>query len=174
MKRLLVAALLVLWVTAWAVRSVITTFGPEYMQPVTAIDFASIWTYSAALGISAVVAWMLAWLGRADRATLWAGVATGSAFAIAALANGLEDGLGASSLGMVYVVGVLAACIGAIALAVTLRAAGMPMLAGLAVLLDVAFVFMGSLAAGFAVLSVLLIVWRLRAARRSVAAATGP
>ena len=169
MKRILVAAVLVLWAAAWATRSVITTFGPEYMQPVTAIDFASIWTYSAALGMSAIVAWMLAWLGRADRATLWAGVATGSAFAIAAIANGLEDGLGASWLGSAYVAGILGAAIGALVLAVTLRRAGMPTLAVLAVLLDVAFVFMGSLAAGSVVLAALLVGWRLR--RRQPASA---
>lgn len=164
-RRLLVAAGLVLWVSAWATRSVITTFDPDYWNPVTDVDFAAIWTYSAALGMSAVVGWMLAWLGRADRAVVRAGIATGIAFAIAGIANGLEDGLGAPSLGILYVAGVLAAAIGALILAAALRAAGMGTLAGLAVLLDVAFVFMGSLAAGFVVLAVLFIAWRLRRRR---------
>lgn len=161
MRRLALAGTIVIWAVVAAARSGVGALGADYWDPVTLLDYTSIWTYSAALALSAVIAWQVAWLARSDGSSANAGIAVGAGFAVAGVANGLEDGLGTSAFGILYVLGVIAGGFGALVFAIALRAAGARLLSGLAVLLFVPFMFMESWFGLLVVLPAAWIAWRV-------------
>ena len=116
----------------WAAVSLIQFAHPNYWDPVTPLDWSAVWLYSAAWLLFAP---SMLFLGRLvlERQVM----TIASVIAIGALGTGLanafEDGFGVSWMGTLYVVGVLAAGIGMVPLAVTLRRAGYSRLAGLSV-----------------------------------------
>jgi hypothetical protein len=168
MHRVLATVVLV-WGVVAASRAALGALGADYWRPVTTLDYLSIWTYSAALGLTALIAWVTGWLARARRHAAVAGAIAGAGFAFAGMANGLEDGLGISSFGMAYVIAILTGGIGQIALAVILRSAGERLLAGLAGLLLVPFFLLASWLGVLVVAPAAWAAWRLWAQRASAA-----
>lgn len=128
----------------WAFRCAIGTFDPDYYQPVTAFDHLAVWSYSAAIALSAAVAWSVAWVATTHRVIRAAGVVCGAGFALAAVANGLEDGFALRAWGSAYVNGAIIGAIGAVVVAVALLAAGSRMLAAAAGMLLLPLPFLSS------------------------------
>lgn len=159
--RLALALTILVWSVAGAARSAVGALGADYWDPVTLVDYASIWTYSAALVLSAVIAWLVAWLARSDRSSANAGLAAGAGFAAAGVANGLEDGLGMSAFGIAYVLGVVVGLFGALVFAASLRAARARLLATTAALLFVPFMFLESWLGVLLVLPAAWVAWRI-------------
>ena len=134
----------VIWVTtgiAWAVRSVMEFAHPDYWDPVTALDWSSIWLYSAAWLLFAPSVLLLSRLASSRQVTTVAVVVAIGAGA-AGGANAIEDGFGVQALGTLYVVGFMTAWIGLLPLAYRLHKAGQIRLAGLSSLLFVGIVLL--------------------------------
>ena len=89
----------------WAVRGWVGTMDPEYFSPVSAVDYAAVASFSAALIVLAACVWDLRVVP--TRAVAVGGAAAALGLFIAGVANILEDGFGASALGVAYVTGVL-------------------------------------------------------------------
>ena len=93
----------------WIVRGALATADPNYYDPTTAVDYASVVTYSLALGTTAVA--LLLFVGqRADRVPRAAGVAlivSAIGGIVAGIANFGEDWLGVSTLSWAYVIAVI-------------------------------------------------------------------
>jgi hypothetical protein len=104
---------------AWGARSVIGFAGPDYWEPETALDWASIWSYSIAWLLTAPAVLLI---GRAvpSRSVLVAAIVTAVGAVMAGAANGIEDGFGMSSLGTWYVVGFFVGAFGILAMALLL------------------------------------------------------
>jgi hypothetical protein len=160
-RRLVLAGTIGIWAVVAAARSAIGALGADYWDPVSLLDYASIWTYSASLGMTALVVLQAAWLARSDPSSVNAGIAAGTGFATAGVANGLEDGLDMSWFGIVYVVGVLVGMFGGLVFAAALRAAGARLLAWLSVLLLVPFLFLESWIGVLVVLPAPWMAWRI-------------
>jgi hypothetical protein len=130
----------VIWLAtgiAWACRSLMSLADPDYLDPMTALDWGSVWLYS--------VAWLLMapsvlLMGRLvpTRPILGCAAIVAIGAVLAGTANALEDGFGMGSLGTAYVVGVLLAWLGFVPLAVAFGLARALRLAGLCVVLVVA------------------------------------
>lgn len=92
----------------WTGRSLLAVIAdPQYYDPVTTIDWIAVWTYSLGFVLIAAAVPLLAreaLAGRTLYAIAWI-VAAGAL--LAALANGVEDGVGIESWGSIYVVGSL-------------------------------------------------------------------
>ena len=78
---------------------------PDYFSPVLAVDYAAVASFSAALIVLAACVWDLRVVP--TRAVAVGGAAAALGLFIAGVANILEDGFGASALGVAYVTGVL-------------------------------------------------------------------
>lgn len=80
---------------------------PEYVNPVTAADYFTVYAYSASLLLTAASLLMLRDVVRPllPRASTILVVAV--ACGVAGIANGLEDGLGLRGFGLPYVIGVM-------------------------------------------------------------------
>ncbi len=115
---------------AWAGRSLMEFAHPDYWDPVTALDWTSIWVYSAAwFGMAASVL-LLARLAP-TRPVVIAAALVAIAAVLAGGANALEDGFGMKSLGTFYVIGTLGAWLGLLPVAVSFRLAKVSRLAWL-------------------------------------------
>jgi hypothetical protein len=93
----------------WIVRGALATADPDYYDPTTAVDYASVVTYSLALGATAIALLLFVWRGAvrvpgAARASL---IVSAMGGIVAGLANFGEDWLGVSALSWAYVVAVL-------------------------------------------------------------------
>ncbi len=116
----------VIWLAtgiAWAVRSLLEYAHPDYWDPVTALDWAAIWLFSAALLLLAPAVLLMSRLAPHPPVTAVARVVAAGAV-VAGVANGLEDGLGVNWLGIFYVAGILVAGLALLPLAVAFRRAG--------------------------------------------------
>jgi hypothetical protein len=105
----------------WTFRSVLGVVAdPEYYDPVTTVDWVAVWSYSLALAFAAVTVPLLARDAGAGRvATGFAWIA-GAGALLAAVANGVEDGVGIASWGSIYVVGTMTMALALLALAAAL------------------------------------------------------
>jgi hypothetical protein len=121
---------------AWAVRSLMGLADPDYMDPVTALDWSSVWLYSAAWLLMAPSVLLIGRLAPTRPVLACASIVAIGAV-LAGVANALEDGFEMGSLGTAYVVGVLVAWLGFVPLAVAFGLAHAPRLAGLCVVLVV-------------------------------------
>ena len=115
----------------WATRSVVGFADPDYWNPITTLDWAAVWLFSACwltLGPAVIL------LGRLVPARPVRAVAAVVAIAalLAGVANGIEDGFGVKSWGTFYVLGSMTAWLGWLALVVTFARAGRSRLAWLA------------------------------------------
>ena len=140
----LLAATVLSWGGMWAIRCAIGTSDPNYYEPATALDYLAVWTYTAALALSSVVAGSIAWLARRRRFVAALGMASAAGFAVAGVANGLEDGFAIRAWGSAYVLGAMVAALGAAAFAVALLATGSRMLAATAGMLLLPLPFLAS------------------------------
>jgi hypothetical protein len=115
-------AILVLTGLAWAARSLqAILLDPDYWEPVTANDYVSIYLYSLAWLLTAASLLILREVARPARDLSLAIVAVAVACLATGVANGIEDALGVSGFGMLYVIGILTSVIGMIAIAAMLR-----------------------------------------------------
>lgn len=106
---------------AWTFRSVLGVVAdPEYYDPVTTVDWIAVWSFSVALALAAVAVPVLArdaGTGRVAAGFAWV---AGAGALLAAVANGLEDGVGIASWGSIYVVGTMTLALALLALAAAL------------------------------------------------------
>jgi hypothetical protein len=137
--RALVAVVLA-WGVAWVVRSAVGVQGANYYDPVTVVDYVAVWSYSAVLLLSASICWIAGSLIRNRRAVRTVGWIAAVGFAVAGVANGLEDGFAFEALGAVYVIGILSGAVGALVFAAALFGIRARSLAGLVFATDVAFI----------------------------------
>lgn len=98
---------------AWLVRGVIAFYGPDYWSPHTPLDYAAVVGTSLALFLMAVGIWGFylqnpAPVGRAQTAWRVGITVTCVAALTISISNFTEDALGVSSLGSVWVIGILA------------------------------------------------------------------
>jgi hypothetical protein len=115
-------AIPVLTGVAWAARSLqAILLDPDYWDPVTANDYVSIYLYSLAWLLTAASLLILREVARPARDLSVAIVVVAVACVVTGVANGIEDAVGASGFGMVYVIGILTSVIGMIAIAAMLR-----------------------------------------------------
>jgi hypothetical protein len=107
---------LVLVGIVWATRGLIGLTDADFWNAATLLDYASVWTYSLALLLIAPALLILVRQAKSGRAaTLLAWVVAGGAV-LAAVANGIEDGLGYKEFGEQYVLGASIVGFGLIAL----------------------------------------------------------
>jgi hypothetical protein len=102
---------------AWLVRGVMAFYGPDYWSPRTPLDYAAVIGASLALFLMAVGIWgfYLQNPAPASRAqTAWrVGLTVTCVAALTiSVSNFIEDALGVSSLGTVWVIGILALLVG--------------------------------------------------------------
>jgi len=95
---------------------------PDYVNPVTAADYFTVYAYSASLLLTAVSLLVLRDVAQPllSRASNILEVAV--ACAVAGIANGLEDGLGLRGFGLPYVTGVMVGAGGMLVAAVAVWA----------------------------------------------------
>jgi hypothetical protein len=127
---------------AWTFRSALELMRPNYWDPVTTLDWISIWSYCVALALVVIAVPLLAHDAHARpivSAIAW--VVAGGA-AVTAAANGLEDGVGLTDWGTVYVAGILTMLVGSVAFAVGLYLDARSRFAGSAGLWAAGFAFM--------------------------------
>lgn len=87
----------ILWLLAgvtWAARSLLEFAHPDYWDPVTALDWSSIWLYSAAWLLIAPAVVLLGRLAP-SRQVMTTATVVASAALLTGAANAIEDGLGA-------------------------------------------------------------------------------
>ena len=107
---------------AWATRSLLAFADPDYVRPVTAIDWAAVWTYSAAWLLLAPSVLLIARLSGSRAVTLVAAVSAVGAI-LAGVANALEDGFGVPIGPMPYILGFVVGWVSLFVLAVALARA---------------------------------------------------
>ena len=130
---------------AWAARSLLAFAHPDYFSPVTALDWAAVWTYSAAWLLLAPSVLLIARLADSRGVTVVAGLCAAAAV-VAGVANALEDGFRVPIGPTPYIVGFLVGWLGLVPLAMGLARASQWRLGGLCLL-----VFLGiALAFGYA------------------------
>ncbi len=152
----------IVWLTTglmWATRSLLEFAHPDYMDPSAALDWVAVWLYSAAWLMLAASVLLVARLVATREVTVAATIVATGAIA-AGVANGLEDGLGMSSFGVLYVVGFMVGWLGLLGLAASLQRATCVRLAGLTLAI---FVGVASLTLGGGVI-VLMALGSLAAA----------
>ena len=93
----------------WAVYSLQAILvHPDYWNPVTAADFFAVYAYSAAWLLTAASLLTLREVARPALARSSSAIhVVAAACAVAGVANGVEDGLGLTGFGPLYVIGVL-------------------------------------------------------------------
>ena len=135
-------AITVLTGVTWAVRSLqAVLFDPDYWEPVTSADHFAVYSYSAAFLLTAASLLILRAAARPAPGLAQVTMVVAGACVITGVANGIEDGLGLTGFGLVYVIGILASGIGMFVLAAMFRAgptrglAFVPALGGLAMVL---------------------------------------
>ena len=109
------------WLVAgglWAARSLIGFQNPEYWNPVTTLDFVSIWLFSACF--LALAMFLIARLAPVRAVYAIAAVVALTAVG-AGIANGAEDGLDVRWAGTLYVLGSLTTFFGTLALGIALE-----------------------------------------------------
>lgn len=105
---------------AWALRSLLGLADPVYYHPVTAIDYAAVYSYSLALLLQPLGLALLYTLSGRRRSVGIVVVILAVAAVVTAVANLLEDGFAMKGLGVVYVLGAAPFAFGQIVLAALL------------------------------------------------------
>jgi hypothetical protein len=102
-------AITVLTGVTWAVYSLQAILvHPDYWDPVTAADFFAVYVYSAAWLLTAASLLTLREVARPALARSSSAIlVVAAACAVAGVANGVEDGLGLTGFGPLYVIGAL-------------------------------------------------------------------
>lgn len=122
----MIAAARIVWLLTggvWATHALVGFAEPEYWNPVTTLDFAAVWLYSAGFLTLALTATLLGRLVP-TRSVRRAAIVMAIAALVTGVANGIEDGLGVKTAGTVYVIGALALLVGTLVLVVALARDG--------------------------------------------------
>lgn len=135
---------------AWATRALIGLTDADFWNATTLLDYTSVWTYSLALLLLAPALVILIRQAKSGRAAILVAWVGASGAVLAAVANGIEDGLGHKEFGAPYVVGTSIVGLGLVALAL-LMAIGRRKLYALVPTLTVVGLFAFSLGGGFLV-----------------------
>lgn len=101
---------------AWAATSLIQLAQPQYWDPVTALDWAAVWTYSAAWLLFAPSILLLGRLS-SSRVVVAIAIVCAVGAVVVGSANALEDGFGVEGAGGWYAVGFLWAWLSLVPLA---------------------------------------------------------
>ena len=111
---------LILVGVAFGALGVISLQDPDYWEPVTVLDYASIWTYSLALVLAGPALIILVRQARAGQgATALAWIIAGAAI-LTGVADAIEDGFDQEAFGVLYLAGVTPFFLGQILLAILL------------------------------------------------------
>lgn len=161
----------VAWVAAaaaWAVSGLVSVTQPSYWDPVTMLDWAAVWSYSAALLLLAPAILLIARL-TPGRPITAAAIAVAGGVVAAGGANALEDGFGVKAFGNAYVAGILVGWLSIVWLGLAQQRYGFPRLALLSGMLFLGLA-LASVGGGLVVAASLASValapaWFLRAAR---------
>ena len=117
-------AIIVLTGVTWAVRSLqAVLFDPDYWDPASPADFFAVYSFSAALLLTAGSLLILREVVRPAPQPSAAILVVAGACAVTGIANGVEDGLGLKVFGSLYVVGILISVPGMFVIAAMLRTA---------------------------------------------------
>ena len=111
-----------------AARSLIGLAHPAYIDPVTTLDWAAVWSFSLGWILLALSILFIARLAPTREVSLVSTIVAIGALAAGA-ANAVEDGLGQRAWGTVYIIGSLTGWFGLLALAVVVARAGLRRLA---------------------------------------------
>lgn len=162
---------LVLVGIAWATRALIGLTDADFWNAITLLDYASVWTYSLAVLLIAPALLILIRQAKSGRAaTLVAWVVAAGAI-LAAVANGIEDGLGYKEFGAQYVLGASIVGLGLIALA-ALMASGRRKIFAIVPTLTVAGLLAFSVGGGFLIAATWAVLGVLVATGRTETVAT--
>jgi len=105
---------------AFGVVGVISLQDPNYWEPVTVLDHASVWTYSLAYVLAGPALIILVrQAGAGDGATALAWIVAAAAI-LTGVANAIEDGFDQEAFGVLYLAGVTPFFLGQILLAILL------------------------------------------------------
>lgn len=121
---MLISAIYVAMGLAVAGRTLLEFAQPQYYDPVTTLDYVAVWSFSLALGLLALAIVLLARDAQAGRLTTVVAIVTGSAAALAAVANSIEDGIGLPAFASLYVPAAMITMVGLPAFAVLLAREG--------------------------------------------------
>lgn len=105
---------------AWCVYGVISLQDPDYWDPVTVLDHASIWMYSLALVLAGPAFIILVRQARAGKGATAVAWILALAALVTGVGNAIEDGFGQEAFGTVYLAGVTPFFLGQIILAILL------------------------------------------------------
>lgn len=151
----------------WTGRSLLAVIAdPQYYDPVTTIDWIAVWTSSLGFVLFAAAVPLLAREAHAGRMLPGIAWIVAAGALLAALANGMEDGVGIESWGSLYVVGSLTTVFGLIGAGAVLWSRQRPTHA-LVVVLWLAGLVMHS--AGFGVLVLVGSIIAINAGRKAAA-----
>ena len=142
------------WLVAgglWAARSLIGFQNPEYWNPVTTLDFVSIWLFSACFLTLAPAILLITRLAPVRAVNAIAAVVALAAVG-AGIANGAEDGLDVRWAGTLYILGSLTTFFGTLALGIALASAGYRRLGVLVAVIFVGFLLF-TVGGGFVMLA---------------------
>lgn len=149
---------------AWAFRSVLEFTRPNYVEPVTVMDWIAVVSFSVALALLAAAAWLIAELSGRRRPVVAAASILAIGSVVAAIANFIEDGLGVQAFGEVFAYGLFGVLAGLIGLAVTLVRERRYFLAALSVATFAGLFMSMEAGGGFLILAAWLLVavglWR--------------
>ena len=151
-------AIAVLVGSPWAVRSAIGFAQPNYVDPVTTLDWAAVISFSAALAAFAPGAWLIRDLAGHGRAAGIAAAVLALGGLVAAVGNFVEDGLGVSAFGDVFATGLLGVLAGLIGLTAILLVSRQYLVAALPASAFVGVMASNENGGGFLILAAWLVV----------------
>jgi hypothetical protein len=105
---------------AFGVWGVISLQDPDYWEPVTLLDHASIWTYSLAFVLAGPALIILVRQARAGEGATAVAWIMAAAAVLTGVANAIEDGFDQEAFGVLYLAGVTPFFLGQILLAILL------------------------------------------------------
>lgn len=142
----------------WAFRSAIGFAHPNYVEPVTALDWAAVLSFTAALAAFAPGAWLIRELAGRGRAAGIAAAVLALGGLVAAVGNFVEDGLSIAAFGDVFATGLLGVLAGLIGLTAILLVSRQYLVAALPASALIGVMASNDNGGGFLILVVWLVV----------------
>lgn len=138
--------------STWALRSAVGFAHPNYVNPVTLLDWIAVVSFSVALAALAAGAWLIAELAGRGRSVVAAAVILATGGVVAAIANFIEDGLGVKAFGDVFALGLGGVLVGLLALVALFSLARQFVLAALPVATVAGLMLSNEAGGGFLIL----------------------
>lgn len=142
----------------WAFRSILKLAQPNYVEPVSGLDWIAVVSFSVALALLAAAAWLIAELSGRTRSVVAAAALVAIGSVVAAVANLIEDGLGLKAFGEVFAYGLFGVLAGMMGLVVTLALGRRYLLAALSVATFAGLIMSGEAGGGLLILAAWLVV----------------